>query len=360
MRIFKWLKPLRFLVVLCIVNIILSFLIEPVRGSSGTMWEEYYQETELDMVFIGASFCASSFDPYIFDEKLGVKSFNMGTPLQGIGQNISALETALEDHDIETVVIGMGFFVMQEDSVEKAELTFENAKARKKGGIGSVYEGIRYMLDEEVIGTEKSVQYLFPWLYNQQEISLEFISENVAEKIESWGSKSNEETVQSKKGYRSYIGVVDYDSAWKINSYQYYNQELNPDLTAEFEKLLKLCMEKEVDVVVVQTPHPAFDVVSCYESYEKNEAFVTALCAKYGADYYNFSLAKPEIFEAKPEYFYDFEHLNENGTSVFSNSLCRFLERRVAGEELRSSFYSVEEYLTLHEDLLEEWKEEKK
>ena len=71
-------------------------------------------------------------------------------------------------------------------------------------------------------------------------------------------------------------------------------------------------------------------------------------------------MAKPEIFEAEPEYFYDFEHLNEDGTKVFSESLCRFLERRTAGEELQNGFYTVEEYFMLHEELLEEWKEERK
>ena len=345
MRISRWIKPLRFLIALCVLNMVLCFLIEPVRGSSGTMWEEYYREEELDTVFIGASFCAATFEPYIFDEQLGVKSFNMGTPLQAVKQNISALKTALEDHDIKTVVIGMGFFSLQEDSLEQAELTFEKAKAEKKGGFWGMAEGMKYIFSEDVRDTEKSINFLFPWLYNQQEISWEFISQNVVAKLNGEQTNQNE---RSKKGYRPYIGIVDYETADEINSYQYYNQNFDPEVVGHFEELLALCADSNVDVVVVNTPHPTFDVVSCHETYAENEMKVAAICESYGVDYYNFSLVKPEIFEAKQEYFYDFEHLNEEGSKLFSKMFCEFLQRRAQGESLDGYFYSVEEYLEIN------------
>lgn len=109
---FKKYKFLLFLAGICMLNSVLCFLIEPARGSSATMWEEYYKETEIDTIFIGSSLCSASFDPQIFDEKLGVKSFNMGTPMQPLDQNLTALETAFEEHQIDTVVIGMGFFIL--------------------------------------------------------------------------------------------------------------------------------------------------------------------------------------------------------------------------------------------------------
>ncbi|MBQ8279952.1 MAG: SGNH/GDSL hydrolase family protein [Roseburia sp.] len=354
MRISKWIKPLGFVIALCLVNGLLSFLIEPVRGSSGTMWKEYYQEESLDTVFVGSSFCVATFDPYVFDEELGVKSFNMGTPLQAIDQTISALETALEDHEIKNVIIGTGFFVFQEEAFDKAELTFEKAKARQMGGLKGIAEGARYMLKEGVRDTEKSINYLFPWLYNQEEVSVEFISQNVSKKIDAWHTPEVKET--SKKGYRCFEGVVDYDTQWEINSYTYYDQSFDEELLEQFGKLLQLCKEQEVDVIVINSPHPTFDVVSCYETYAQSEAIVKELCQEYGADYYNFSLAKPELFDAKPEYFYDFEHLNDEGAKVFSRALCEFLEKRAAGQNVEEEFYTVEEYLTIHKTLLEDWK----
>lgn len=360
MRIFKYIKPLGFVIAVCAVNVLLSFMIEPMRGSSGTMWEEYYQEEELDTIFAGSSFCVATFDPYIFDEQLGVKSFNMGTPLQAIEQTISAVETALEDHDIKTIVIGTGFFVFQEGAYEKAELTFEKAKARKAGGIEAFTKSLNYVLSEDVRGTEKSVKYWFPWLYNQEEVSLDFIGQNVAAKFENMKTKkmsgSDEVTGVSRKGYRFFEGVVDYTTAWEINSYQYYNQTLEREQVERFQELLTLCHSAGADVIVINSPHPAYDVISCYETYAQSEAEVAALCQSLGTDYYNFSLVKPEIFDAKSEYFYDFEHLNEEGAKTFSYSLCEFLEKRAAGEDMSNYFYSVDEYLAMHTDLLDEWK----
>ena len=84
MRIFKTIRPLAYLAVFLVMNACLSFVLEPARGSSELMWKQYYKEKEIDTIFIGSSLCLTSFDPYIFDETMGTKSFNMGTPLQAM------------------------------------------------------------------------------------------------------------------------------------------------------------------------------------------------------------------------------------------------------------------------------------
>ena len=215
MQILKRIKPLAFVFVLMLLNSLLNFLIVPARGASGIMWQEYYQEEEIDTIFVGASFCAATFDPYIFNKEIGVKSFNMGTPLQAIEQTISAVETAIEDYKLETIVIGMGFFSLQQNSYDKAEMTFERAKAEKKSGIAGVLEGFRYILSEDIRGTEKSINYMFPWLYNQGEISWEAIYRNVVAKINAYNT--SEENGLSKKGYSYYDGILDYGTAREIN-----------------------------------------------------------------------------------------------------------------------------------------------
>ena len=161
MRISKIIKPLRFVMLLCVLNMVLCFALEPVNGASETMWSEYFKEPELDTIFVGSSVCSATFDPKLINEKLGVKSFNMGTPSQAIPQSIDALETALKDHEVKTVVLGMGFFGLQDEPMNEAELTFEKALAREKGGITGVMESIDYLMSEDVRDTEKSLNYFF-------------------------------------------------------------------------------------------------------------------------------------------------------------------------------------------------------
>ena len=183
MRISKKIKPLQFVLVLCIVNVLLCFLLEPAEGASDTMWDEYYQEEELDTIFVGSSVCAASFDPKVFNRRLGIQSFNMGTPSQAITQSLDALEVAFSDHKIERVVLGLGFFGLQEAPLDEAEMTFERAYTRKKGGIKGIIESIDYLVSENVIDTEKSINFFFPWVYNHVTVSWNSIYGNVMNKM---------------------------------------------------------------------------------------------------------------------------------------------------------------------------------
>ena len=79
------------------------------------------------------------------------------------------------------------------------------------------------------------------------------------------------------------------------------------------------------------------------------------LFGKYNVDYYDFSLAKPEIYEADEKDYYDYEHLNYEGSQKFCRMLSAFLERRAKGEEMDGYFYSVNEFFDLHGDLVKAW-----
>jgi len=354
-------KPFGFFALLCVCNMMGSFLLEYANGPSATMWQQYYAEEEIDVIFVGASVCSASFDPEVFDERLGMKTFNMGTPAQNTEQSVRALKVALEEHDVKTVLYGMGHFALQQSSSEEAELTFVKALSREQGGMKGVKTSLEYLFSENVRDKEKSVKYFFPWVYNGVDYSLDAIIENVKTKLDTKLEEFDPNTQESRnwrleKGYRPFTGLVDYSSAWVANSYEYYYQFFDYESTYHFEQLLKLCNEEGVNLIVINTPHPAYDLISCYNTYGRNYKEIKTLCEKYGVDYYDFSLAKPELFQAEEDYFYDFEHLNYKGARAFSDAVCELLERRDNDENLDESFYIPKEFMKLHPELVEEWK----
>ncbi|MBR2403880.1 MAG: SGNH/GDSL hydrolase family protein [Lachnospiraceae bacterium] len=360
MRIFKKISPLAYLAVLLLMNAFLSFVLEPARGSSELMWKQYYKEDDIDTIFIGSSLCLTSFDPYIFDERLGVKSFNMGTPLQAMPQTVRSLEVAIADHDIKTVIFGMGFSTLKYEAVEEAELTYEKARAREKGGIQGFVEGLKYIYSDGVRTDEKSVNYLFPWLYNRVDLSPSVIINNVKSKIELWQEELRGEQNKADrtfhKGYQNETQhVVDYEYKWDGVSDRFYSDDFNADMMAEFEKIIRICQDNEIDLIVVNTPHPSYDVISCYEYYDRNEDEFLAVCDAYGIDYYDFSLAKPEVYEPKAEYYADHEHMNQIGSQIFSERVCDLLLRRVQGENMDVHFYDAKEFIEMNQDMVEEW-----
>lgn len=360
MRFFTKYRFLRFGVAVCILNIAASFLIEPANGSSETMWKEYYQEEEIDTIFVGSSVCSADFAPDIFDERLGVKSFNMGTPAQEIEQTIRAVEVAFAEHEIETVIYGMGFFSLQNSMGEEPEMTFVKALSREQGGLKGLKTNLGYLFSEDVKTKEMSVRYLFPWTYNHVDYTPDAVVANMWEKFNPTIAEADMESTERKnwrleKGFRPFTGMVDENEIWSMNSYRIYRQKFENESIRYFKQLLALCKEHDVDLVVINSPHPAYDVVSCYDVYETQHEQVKSICESYGVDYYDFSLAKPELFAIRNNYFYDFEHLNYQGVQVFSNAVCDLLEKREKGESLEDSFYSVEEFMTKHEALVTEW-----
>ena len=357
----RMIKKSSFFIFFIVLNIMLSFVIEPARSASGLMWESYYEQEQVDMIFVGSSLCQGSFDTYIFDEHLGVNSFNMGTPLQAVPQSIRAIETAIEEHDIQTVIFGMSFATLKTEEVLEAEMTFEKSRIREKGMPGSLIESIRYLWSDGVRDVEKSFLFFFPWMYNRGELSKTAIIENVSLKLRQLKEKYFHIPIEDHqiyhKGFQNHDGVVfNYDNVWETNSYRYYGANLDDKMMESLEELIKLCKRQEIDLIVINTPHPYFDVISCYEYYEKNHNEVKALCSSYGVDYYDFSLAKPEIFDVKAEHFSDYEHMNLAGAKIFSRQLCDFLIRRANGENLEACFYSFDEFFELHASWLDDWK----
>lgn len=362
MRISRWLKIVGFLAVLFIVNMMLSFVIEPESGASGRMWAGFYAEEEIDTIFVGSSVSQQTFIPSIFDEAMGVKSYNMGTPSQAIPQSLRAIQIAMEEHDIKTVVYGMGYSNLKYTPITEAKLTFESASIRKKGGVEGLVDGLAYIYSDEVRGTEDSIKFLFPWLYNYEDFAKATMIKNVGDKLHNLklvlAGETIDETDGLKKGFRNDdSSVFNYDNKWTSNSHIIYGGNLNGRMITEFVETLKFCRENNLDLIVVNTPHPVFDVVSCFLYYETDYNLVKSYCEQYDVDYYDFSLAKPEIFESKAEYFCDYEHLNKYGAQAFCQSLSEFLNRRAAGEDMGPYFYSVEEFLEVHSEDLDDWKE---
>jgi len=358
MQISKWWRKGRYLIVFCVVSMLLSFLIEPADGASERMWKGYYAQNEIDTIFVGSSVAQQTFIPGIFETQLGVKAYNMGTPSQAMPQTIQAVKTAVEEHEIKTIIFGMGFASLKYGPIEEAALTFESARTREMGGLKGIVEKIAYIYSEDVWAEEKSINYLFPWLYNYEEPIGKSMKKNVLAKTtkiknEILSKNANSAEIE-EKGYRNGdTRVYEKATMWESNTDCFYEAEFDEKMWCEFKNLLQFCKEQRIDLIVVNTPHPAFDVVACHEYYEINHNQVKTLCNTYGMDYYDFSLAKPEKYGMDEDYFADYEHLNQQGSKEFCVKLCDFLKRRANGENMEQYFVSVDEFLQAHEELLQ-------
>ena len=343
-------KVIAFVAVLLGLNALFTFAFVPANGASEVMWNDYYQMEDLDTLYIGSSVCLRSFNPYIIDEKLGTNSFNMGTPSQPIDLTYLALKTAVEQHDIKRVYFGFGYFSLTMPNSQQSEAAFLQARNQYLGVTERLQTNLSYVLKKENIGKSVSVNFMFPWVYNHVAFQAGAIIENIKAKLD---DSSNENLHMVNDYMRSYVGrgfgyykgVMDYNNIGNDNSVTHYYGTFRPELLAQLEAICNLCRENEIELVIINTPRPTFDVLAYGEEYYTVYEWLVEYCKEQGAQYYDFNLAKPEIFVSKPEYYFNFEHLNQEGAEAFSIAFAEFEQRRRVDKEIRNAFYNWEEYL---------------
>lgn len=350
MRISKSIiKIVAFVMVVLLVNGLFNYALEPVSGASGVMWTDYSEETDLDMVFTGSSFCFRSFNPYVVDEVLGTNSFNMGTPSQAINQTYVAIKTAIEDHELDKVILAINYSSLESDWPVGAKVVFMRAKARSESFLGGIRDSLGFMLDEENREECTSINFLFPWVYNHVSIDKRSIIENIDAKLsgktEMDPPEGDPESIYVGKGFGYYVGQLDYNTLGNANSKTYYTGEFAASAFEVIQDIITLCNENGVELIAVNAPRPSLDVVSYGEDYFVKHDRLMTLFTENGAEYYDFNLIRPEIMEIKDEYFVDIEHLNEEGANVFSAAFAKFLQIRASETDLSKYFYSPEEYL---------------
>lgn len=347
----KWIGVIIAVVCVVLINELLKFCLEPYGSASQVMWDDYHKEDSIDQIFVGSSLCYVGISPYVVDDIMGTNSYNMGTPSQHLAQTKLAIKTAIEDHGVKRVVMALGYFSLTGERSTIAEVSFLRAKTKGEALLEKLTTYANYAFDEDIVGTPASLNYFFPWIYNS--VGLKEVASNVKAKLE--GKQATEQEMVNNvyrhyvgKGYGYLTGYLNFDDTGNDTTYSYYSETFSEDSLQELRDIANLCEENDVELIVIATPHPAYDVLSYGnngDEYFDKMYLLQELFAECGAEYYDFNLAKSELFTTSDKYFFDHEHMNQEGSEAFSTSLANFLLKKEAGEDLSSYFYSPEEYL---------------
>lgn len=341
----KIVKCILFFIVFCGLNSIMVFLFVPTDGESKRMWKNYQEMEELDMIYVGSSVCQSTFNPVIIDELTGTNSYNMGTPSQSIDLSYVAVKMAIKEHPIKRVVLGFGYFVLTSQNSKQAEAAFIRAQNQQGTFLEAVLSDVDYIYRN--IGENTSVNFMFPWVNNHVKFNTDSVVENITKKIRSFSSADTDarETECEKRGMLLYTDVMNYDEPGDDNSWNWYQPEFSTNAVKKMREFCKLCRENDIELVVINTPRPAFDITTYAGDYYAQYLWLKEFFAEYGVAYYDFNFVKPEIFISQPEYYYNFEHLNEVGAEAFSKSFSKFMSEKEQGRVVEDLFYNWEEYL---------------
>jgi len=339
-----------FIAVFAMMNQMMDFALGQGVGFSEAMWNEYYETEEVDMVYIGASVTQCAFNPMIIDESYHSSSFNMATPAQTLNSTYLAVKTAIEEHDVKQVVMGFGYFMLLEDKSMASDVAFRKAMMANQSPAKKMKSTFEFVLDKEYVGESVSLNFFCPWIYNHIDLEANKIIRNIESK---WDALQSNETIRPAdakiayvgRGFAQYLTTIDYSNVGDVNTKSYYQPEIFASSAEKLREICALCEQNDIALIVINTPRPNFDLVTYGEEYYTLYLWAKEFFAENGAQYYDFNLAKPEVFKSQPDYFFNFEHLNYLGAEAFSKAFAKFLGRLEQGENVEDDFYNWQEYI---------------
>lgn len=338
MRNFK--KVILLLLLIVIFEQVLTFLLEPITFQHYLEMELHQKESENmqpDMVFIGNSRVSSTFVPSVFTESMEDVdcAFNAGTGSQGIAGTYYYLKDILQQYDLKYVVVGVDYqTVLKEERMPKKDLV---VLERLKSPVVKA----QFMLD--VFEPSEYIYFLKSYQYKN---NIQDIPANLKQKLSKeyrQGIYTGQEgMVYEDLGFTREKDVFG-NGAGIYYSHEWVEAEIDPDRMKYLDKIIELCKEAEVSIFLVSTPLTISTVYGT-PGYEECCHFFKAYAEEKNVVYDNLNLLKGREEFLPDSKMSSMEHVGADAANVVSEYYCEIVEKRLAGEDVESYFYtSVEE-----------------
>mgnify|MGYP003101852804 FL=1 len=308
----------------CIIFLIVLTILSAAIMSAFFIGENYYYQDSreraelsgtLDFFVCGASHAMRGFRPDILDQELGVNSYNLSCSRQTMQGRYELLNLELNRNPAKTVVLELSYDSMTRNRDEEGP------------------EGDMYMLGK-LDGFMPRIKYFFsairPKEYGRMYYNYIDNGVNCIKKI-IHGTWTNKNT-KLEKGYAAYKRDDD---------------ELNQDL----KKIIALCKEKNVQLILVTTPLSKVTVCR-YDNLDTFKEWYENVANENGLQYYDFNLIRDKE-EKLPDSsaFSDKFHLGNKGAGTFTKMFTDVLNKEAAGEDTSALFYGsyseLESHMTL-------------
>ncbi len=291
-------------------------------------WNDFYAlpKDSLDVVFIGSSHSYCTFDPEIFDSKLGIKSFQMGMPLQHMDTTYYTLKEILNYQKPKCVVLEV-YWDMIDDEFEltQASYLFQVLKndELEREYIDEVFplaEKLKYSIDE----------------FRYQNDYFAFKSAEYRTKIENkfdvaMPAKAKQEGTEyyRSKGfnYCDYKMLPDeYDKTNQFKELDGRKWEINKTQQKYLLKLTDLCKENNINIVWVTAPI-AIVSMDHIKNYDMIHMTIERLAEENDVEYVDYNLVSRNILTN--DNFRDDAHLNYSGVEIVDNDFLEILKKYI-------------------------------
>lgn len=296
------------------------------------LFKSYYDQENIDNIFIGSSHVFCDVNPFILDKINGMNNFNLATGALTISASYYLLKEASRTYDISNAYVEL-FYVPN---------TGYNS-ANSKSTITSNWRNVTYLKPSLIkyefafanIDSSKYIESLIPFVrYRSQLFDGDFINK-VKNLKESNNWKNYKYTSESSAGIIEYKEKGFFRSNYTIESANKYLYEtevnletdgLMPEDNCEYiRKIINFCKDNNINLKFFISPLYETHTLSArnYDSYYQQIHNITQ---EYNVELYDFNLCKSEYLDIMhQQYFFDNGHMNETGASIFTPVLWNVL-----------------------------------
>ncbi len=292
-------------------------------------FDEFYKnDSQYDLIFIGSSHAYCSFDPKIFDERLGTNSYNMGMPLQLPASTYYELREILSYQDPKTVIMEAYWGVMEQDfQINQVTQLFQvlDNDALKEEYIEKVFpfsEKIKYSVDALKYQSDyfayKSDEY-------DEKLRKMLDLQKPAGEYHTTGSESYGDKGFVYCDYELLPG--EYDRTNQFRNLDGKSFEFSDEQLFYLDKISTLCREKGVKLIFVTAPIApvSMDYIKNYDSINQK---ISDFCKEKGIPYFDYNIINREENLFGNENFRDDAHLNYSGVEIMDNHFIDLLEQK--------------------------------
>ena len=324
-------------------------LIDDSWNYSRLMMHEFYNQDNIDILFVGASHCVRSVDPFILDEKTGKNTFLACSSDQEVDSSLALVKEALRMYKPEKIFMEISSTLAQRTGnfKERESLTATYAV--------SDYMPLTFHKLSLLINASSADHYVnsfWPARRNWQMITdFNYIGNVLKTKSTSKYKDYSDYYVNSNmkkvgayrgKGYAAYIDeYADHEFFVRYDYRNVNTEKISDDWKKTILDMVDYCNANHVDIVLFATPVSNFEL-SAVKNYDEYVSFIYDLVQTKNVQFIDFNLVSEDYFPYIQSNYSDGNHLNATGAEKFSLILSEYLNHELPEDAL---LLTVEEKL---------------
>ena len=309
-----------------------------------TLHEMYESESNIDILFVGASLVYRSLIPGVADDYFDAYTFNLGTSNQQMDASLVLIKEALMYHDVKQIYLEVSYDIaLLEDNKDRTQMTGTYIVSDYlRPSLRKVIYLLRASSPEHYANSfilaRRNPEKLFDYAY---------IKELVKKKQDISYRNYECEWIRSKDAIDYYVdrGFVANDTIYEDSPENL--SEFEPiDLSAISEdwkyylnEIIDFCQKKGIQLTLFSAPKPKITLTG-KGNYDEYYVYIKGIAEEKGVPYYDFNLCRPQYFDSNDmACFKDGTHLNANGAQKFTEVFAAFFTGEIKEEELFYSSY---------------------